>query len=302
MIVQDAGKSGKSHISFTVPSDDLPATLEMIQPALDTLQVERVSHRDDVSKISVVGMGMAVQSGVSNRMFRCLADQDVNIFMITTSQIKISALVAREQAELAIHTVHRKFELEQASQSDRLAESPAITPIADSAEAANRLHDMEELSITDIGLDESQASISIKCIPDTPGVAAMIFDATAEAGIVVDMIIQSYLDQDNITSITLTVPRGDVEKTVNVLQQLTGNFLGEQEIVCNPAIAIVSVSGIGMRSHTGVALRMFQALADMDINIEMMNTSEMRVSIVVDSAEASRAEHALTQAFADVHH
>ena len=274
----------------------------MIQPALDTLQVERVSHRDDVSKISVVGMGMAVQSGVSNRMFRCLADQDVNIFMITTSQIKISALVAREQAELAIHTVHRKFELEQASQPDRLAESPAITPIADSAEAAKRLHDMEELSITDIGLDESQASISIKCIPDTPGVAAMIFDATAEAGIVVDMIIQSYLDQDNIASITLTVPRGDVEKTVNVLQQLTGNFLGEQEIVCNPAIAIVSVSGIGMRSHTGVALRMFQALADMDINIEMMNTSEMRVSIVVDSAEASRAEHALTQAFADVHH
>ncbi|MGY8732947.1 MAG: aspartate kinase [Pirellulales bacterium] len=302
MIVQDAGKSGKSHISFTVPSDDLPSTLEMIQPALDTLQVERVSHRDDVSKISVVGMGMAVQSGVSNRMFRCLADQDVNIFMITTSQIKISALVAREQAELAIHTVHRKFELEQASQPDRLAESPAITPIADSAEAAKRLHDMEELSITDIGLDESQASISIKCIPDTPGVAAMIFDATAEAGIVVDMIIQSYLDQDNIASITLTVPRGDVEKTVNVLQQLTGNFLGEQEIVCNLAIAIVSVSGIGMRSHTGVALRMFQALADMDINIEMMNTSEMRVSIVVDSAEASRAEHALTQAFADVHH
>ena len=274
----------------------------MIQPALDKLQVQRVSHRDDVSKISVVGMGMAVQSGVSNRMFRCLADQDVNIFMITTSQIKISALVAREQAELAIHTVHRKFELEQASQPDRLAESPAITPIADSAEAAKRLHDMEELSITDIGLDESQASISIKCIPDTPGVAAMIFDATAEAGIVVDMIIQSYLDQDNIASITLTVPRGDVEKTVNVLQQLTGNFLGEQEIVCNPAIAIVSVSGIGMRSHTGVALRMFQALADMDINIEMMNTSEMRVSIVVDSAEASRAEHALTQAFADVHH
>jgi aspartate kinase len=72
--------------------------------------------------------------------------------------------------------------------------------------------------------------------------------------------------------------------------------------VCNPAIAIVSVTGIGMRSHTGVALRMFQALADMEINIEMMNTSEMRVSIVVDSAEANRAEHALTQAFADVHH
>jgi aspartate kinase len=247
-------------------------------------------------------MGMAVQSGVSNRMFRCLADQDVNIFMITTSQIKISALVAREQAELAIHTVHRKFELEQASQPDRQAESPAITPIADSAEAANRLHDMEELSITDIGLDQSQASISIQYIPDTPGVAAMIFDATAEAGIVVDMIIQSYLDQDNIASITLTVPRGDVKKTVNVLQQLTSNFLGEQKIVCNPAIAIVSVTGIGMRSHTGVALRMFQALADMEINIEMMNTSEMRVSIVVDSAEANRAEHALTQAFADVHH
>jgi len=264
--------------------------------------VDRVSHRDDVSKISVVGMGMAVQSGVSNRMFRCLADQDVNIFMITTSQIKISALVAREQAELAIHTVHSKFQLEQASQPNRQAESPAITPIADSAAAANRLHDMEELSITDIGLDESQASISIEGIPDTPGVAATIFDATAEAGVVVDMIIQSYLDQDNIASITLTVPRDDVEKTVDVLQQLIGDFPGEQEILCNPAIAIVSVSGIGMRSHTGVALRMFQALSDVKINIEMMNTSEMRVSIVVDSDQARRAGQVLAQAFADVQH
>jgi aspartate kinase len=302
MIVQDAAKQGKSNISFTIPSGELQATLDLIQPTLDTLQVQRVSHRDDVSKISVVGMGMAVQSGVSNRMFRCLADQGVNIFMITTSQIKISALVAREQAELAIHTVHSKFELEQASHPDRQAESPAITPVADSAAAANRLRDMEELSITDIGLDESQASISIEGIPDTPGVAATIFDATAKAGVVVDMIIQSYLDQDNIASITLTVPRCDVEKTVEVFQQLIGDFPGEQEIVCNPAIAIVSVNGIGMRSHTGVALRMFQALADAEINIEMMNTSEMRVSIVVDSAGASRAEQALTQAFADVYH
>jgi len=161
---------------------------------------------------------------------------------------------------------------------------------------------MEELSITDIGLDESQASISIEGIPDTPGVAATIFDATAEAGVVVDMIIQSYLDQDNIASITLTVPRDDVEKTVDVLQQLIGDFPGEQEILCNPAIAIVSVSGIGMRSHTGVALRMFQALSDVKINIEMMNTSEMRVSIVVDSDQARRAGQVLAQAFADVQH
>ena len=108
------------------------------------------------------------------------------------------------------------------------------------------------------------------------------------------------MDQDNIASITLTVPRDDVEKTVGVLQNLIDDFPGEQTILCNPAIAIVSVSGIGMRSHTGVALRMFQALADANINIEMMNTSEMRVSIVVDSDEASRAEQVLTQAFADV--
>jgi aspartate kinase len=198
--------------------------------------------------------------------------------------------------------VHSKCKLEQASQPNRQAESPAITPITDSAAAANRLHDMEELSITDIGLDQSQASVSVEGIPDTPGIAATIFDATAEAGLVVDMIIQSYLDQDNIASITLTVPRGDVEKTVDVLQQLIDDFPGDQEILCNPAIAIVSVSGIGMRSHTGVALRMFQALADANINIEMMNTSEMRVSIVVDSEEANRAEEVLAQAFADVQH
>ncbi|MEC7566268.1 MAG: aspartate kinase [Planctomycetota bacterium] len=300
MIVQDAGKDGRSNISFTVPSQDAHATLELIQDAVEQLQVERVAMRDDMSKISVVGMGMAIQSGVSNRMFRCLADKQINIHMITTSQIKISALVAREQADTAIHTVHNTFELDQPSLPGVSAESPLTTPVADPAEAANRLRGMEELTITEIHLDENQASISIHGIPDTPGVAASIFETIAKADIVVDMIIQSYLDNSHVASLSLTINRTDLQHTLEVVNSLIQQLDGQQEIVSNPAIAILSVTGIGMRSHTDVALRMFQALADADINIEMMNTSEVKVNVVVDSEQAEESESALVQAFADV--
>ena len=299
MIVQDAGVGGISNISFTVPSAELAPTLEAVQPIADQLGIQNITSRDNVSKISVVGIGMAEQSGVSDRMFRALSDKSINIHMITTSQIKISVLVDRDQALEAINAVHQTFELDATSSDAVPAESPQATPAADPAAAANKLQGMEELAITDIALDSTQASISIHGVPDTPGIAATIFETVAQENIIVDMIIQSYLDDSEFASLSFTVQREDHQRTLDVLQDMQSE-VSFQEVASNPAVAKLSVSGIGLRSHTGVAIRMFQSLAEAGMNIEMINTSEVRVNVVVDDSQGDSGLKALTQAFEDV--
>lgn len=299
MIVQDAGVGGISNISFTVPSAELAPTLEAVQPIADQLGIQNITSRDNVSKISVVGIGMAEQSGVSDRMFRALSDKSINIHMITTSQIKISVLVDRDQALEAINAVHQTFELDTTSSDAVPAESPQATPAADPAAAANKLQGMEELAITDIALDSTQASISIHGVPDTPGIAATIFETVAQENIIVDMIIQSYLDDSAFASLSFTVQREDHQRTLDVLQDMQSE-VSFQEVASNPAVAKLSVSGIGLRSHTGVAIRMFQSLAEAGMNIEMINTSEVRVNVVVDDSQGDSGLKALTQAFEDV--
>ena len=299
MIVQDAGVGGISNISFTVPSAELAPTLEAVQPIAEQLGIQNITSRDNVSKISVVGIGMAEQSGVSDRMFRALSDKSINIHMITTSQIKISVLVDRDQALEAINAVHQTFELDATSSDAVPAESPQATPAADPAAAANKLQGMEELAITDIALDSTQASISIHGVPDTPGIAATIFETVAQENIIVDMIIQSYLDDSEFASLSFTVQREDHQRTLDVLQDMQSE-VSFQEVASNPAVAKLSVSGIGLRSHTGVAIRMFHSLAEAGMNIEMINTSEVRVNVVVDDSQGDSGLKALTQAFEDV--
>ena len=119
MIVQNVGQGGKANISFTVPATELDMTLDAVREATAELPVDDISSDDQVSKVSVVGLGMAQQTGVANRMFRALANSDINILMITTSEIKISALVSREQSLAALRAVHQAFSLQ-----DRPAGAP----------------------------------------------------------------------------------------------------------------------------------------------------------------------------------
>ena len=113
MIVQNVGEGGKAEISFTVLESDLPTTLKAVNIVAQDLGGVEVTHEANVSKVSIVGLGMATQTGVADRMFRALADEAINILAITTSQIKISALVPRDQAMKALRAVHGEFELEK---------------------------------------------------------------------------------------------------------------------------------------------------------------------------------------------
>ena len=111
MIAQNVAADGRTDISFSVPRDELPHTVRAIEEAVKELGAEGHDCDDDVSKISIVGLGMATQPGVAERMFRSLAEKGINIEMITTSEIKISVIVAREYALEALRTIHAEFEL-----------------------------------------------------------------------------------------------------------------------------------------------------------------------------------------------
>ncbi|MEX0818243.1 MAG: aspartate kinase, partial [Pirellulaceae bacterium] len=301
MIVQNVGEQGKADVSFTVPFNELRATLEAVNEAAAVIGAEHVTHDDKVSKVSVVGLGMARQTGVADKMFQALAEAGVNIQMITTSEIKISVLVARDEAQKALRAVHQVFALEQEPATISALEDEAMIPMRDPADVISHLRgvDMEELTIDGITLDEGQARISISGVPDTPGVAARVFDEVAAAGIFVDMIVQSHNGHAGQASLSFTVPKAKLAESVEVANRLAATFQCDG-VTSSPDIAKLSVSGVGLRSHTGVAIRTFTALANSGINVEMINTSEVRVNIVVDGKQAAEALAQLQQAFSDV--
>jgi aspartate kinase len=302
MIVQDVGEQGKADITFTVPRNELRSTIEAVEEASKVLEPREVTSDDSVSKVSVVGLGMARQSGVADKMFRALAEAGINIQMISTSEIKISTLVECDKAQEALRAVHQAFHLET---EPPLAERPAVPsaepPTTDAATVASQLQDvdMEELTIEGISLDESQARVTIRGVPDIPGVAATVFEDVAAAGVLVDMIVQSHTGHQGEANLSFTVAQDRLESAMQVARRLAEKY-HFKTVNNSPRIAKLSVSGVGLRSHTGVAIRLFRALTEGGINAEMVNTSEVYVNVVVDGEQGREALARLEDAFADV--
>lgn len=154
---------------------------------------------------------------------------------------------------------------------------------------------MEDVMIRGVSVNKSEGKLTLVKVPNRPGVAAAIFRALAKAGINVDMIIQD-IGKTSATSISFTVPRPDMVKAVKALAS-ANKRIGFEEILEDPNIAKVSVVGVGMRSHAGVAAQMFEALAKKKINIEMISTSEIKISCVVKKDDADRAVKVLHDHF-----
>ncbi|MFH1268163.1 MAG: aspartate kinase [Planctomycetota bacterium] len=300
MIVQNVAAEGQTDLSFTVLYDDLPATRRAVEEGAREVGAEGYNYDDNVSKISVVGLGMATQPGVAERMFRALAERGINILMITTSEIKISVLVSREHALEALRAVHETFALDAEPPEDaiRIAGAAETSATRAAAVIVRRLERMEGLIIEDITLDESQSRVTMLGVPDTPGLAAQVFDEIAENGIVVDMIVQS-VGREGRANLSFTVPGKDLQKSVRLATVLAEGF-GSLAPTSSPKVAKLSISGTGMRSHTNVAARMFQSLADAGINVDMISTSEVRLNAVVDGAQGRKSLELLRKEFADV--
>lgn len=302
MVVQNAGSDGLADVSFTVPRGELKQTLQAVESVLRTIGAQGITHDDHVAKVSVVGSNMAQQTGVASRMFRALANAGVNIQMITTSEIKISALVSKDQALDALAAVHQAFSLHQrptdAKSWNQIQAERKGKANADELVSRLREDQLEALTLTGISVTEGQARVTLRGVPDRPGIAADMFETIGKANIFVDMIVQGYDGEDGSTSVSFTVNKEDLERSLDVANQICLSH-GMRGVQGAAQIAKITVSGIGLRSHTHVATAMFQKLAEANINVEMISTSELQVNAVIDEAKLAAATKGLQEAFAE---
>jgi aspartate kinase len=155
---------------------------------------------------------------------------------------------------------------------------------------------MEDVLVSGVTSDSNEAKITLVGVPDQPGLAARVFGPIADANIVVDMIIQNASAAERTTDLTFTVPKADFAQAMDLVRKLQRE-IGAKDVRSDENIAKVSIVGLGMRSHAGVAAKMFRTLAEVNINIQMIATSEIKTSIVVDAKFVELAVRVLHDAF-----
>ena len=156
--------------------------------------------------------------------------------------------------------------------------------------------EMERVVVSGVTYNKNEAKIEIMGVPDVPGMAAKLFKPISDANIVVDMIIQTSSTEKGCADMAFTVPKSDFTQTLQIVKE-TVKALGGKEVVADENIAKVSIVGVGMRSHSNVATQMFSALANEGININMISTSEIKISCIINSKYTELAVRALHDAF-----
>ena len=154
---------------------------------------------------------------------------------------------------------------------------------------------VEQELVSGIAHNRDEAKITVVGVKDVPGVAAGLFEPLAKAAINVDMIVQNISSRDGTTDMTFTVPRADLARAMKTLQEI--KKLEYREIIVNENVAKVSVVGIGMKSHAGVANTMFRTLADKGINIQVISTSEIKISVLIETDYTELAVRSLHAAY-----
>jgi len=327
MIAQSVGSNGRATIGFTVIQSDLAKTRETLAPIVADLGA-KLNVTERVSKVSVVGAGMRTVAGVAERMFAALAANGINMKMITTGDIKISVLIEEDvpppfededetgtkkvhleakravRGRLALEAVHDAFHLQMPREGAgippegyRTRRRPMVVPGADArAQAVAKLDGMEDILVSGVHLNSDQSRITIFDLPDRPGHCMTIFNAVAKANILVDMIVQN-ITAPGKAELSFTVPRRDLAKALKGTTELLKTIDPTCRVVGDAEIAVLFVLGVGMRSHTGVARMMFGALAARNINIAMINTSEVCLGVVIERSRGQEALQALRDVF-----
>jgi aspartate kinase len=288
LIIQSIHEGNSNDIAFTVVKKMLTkaeSVTEAIAPALrehpSNTQEAEVIVEKRVAKIAIAGAGIIGRPGIAAKMFKTLADAKINIEMISTSEVKVSCLIDEANGDLAIEALCKAFGVNQSppTNASLFAHLPPVRGVA---------------------LDLKRAQVGIRHIPDRPGMAAQIFMALADQNISVDMIIQSQrcriIEDVPRRDIAFTIAENDIHTTRTVLEKLAVK-LGLGEVVINEEVAKVSIVGSGMVGHPGVAAKFFNALAKEKINIEMIATSEIKVSCIVSQADAVRALKCIHETF-----
>ena len=174
--------------------------------------------------------------------------------------------------------------------------APGTVKVSLERDAGPRVRDA--VRVRGVALDKNQAKVTVVGVPDRPGVAARIFKALAEGAIGVDMIVQniSHGSKSPTTDISFTLDKPDLAKARKVMDALKAD-VGYTELAVSETIGKLSIVGVGMKSHSGVAARMFDVLATEGVNIDMISTSEIKISVVIDLARGDEAMRAVHKAF-----
>jgi len=295
LIIQSIHEGNTNDIAFTVSqqaSRQAEAVANAIAPVLrgnnSNFNAAEVVVQPQIAKVSIAGAGMIGRPGVAAQMFNSLAQAGINIQMISTSEVKVSCAIAAEECDRAIQALCETFEI---------ATSPVQlrTAALDTTKIGDR-----QSPVRGVALDLNQAQLAVLRIPDRPGMAAKIFSLLAQQNISVDMIIQSQrcriIDGLPTRDIACTVAQGDAEDARQILTAAATEF-GWGEVVVEKAIAKVSIVGSEMVGAPGVAARMFAALAQQQINIQMIATSEIKISCVVPQDQGVIALQTIHAAF-----
>jgi aspartate kinase len=290
LIIQSIHEGNTNDIAFTVTRKSLQqaaAVADAIIPALgknsrpELGEPEVKAEERPIAKVSIAGAGMIGRPRVAAQMFKTLADAGINIQMISTSEVKVSCAIDAEDCDRAVAELCKAFDV-------------ANSPIG------LRSSSHKPPAVRAVALDLNQARLAIRQLPDRPGVAAKLFGLLAEENISVDTIIQSQrchnIDGILTRDIAFTVAQIDAQAAKNALEKAAPEF-GWGEVAVDTQIAKVSVVGSGMVAHPGVAARMFEALSRQQINIQMIATSEIKISCVVDEGQGVTALKAIHAAF-----
>jgi aspartate kinase len=154
---------------------------------------------------------------------------------------------------------------------------------------------LENVVVRGVSVERNQAKVTIANVPDRPGIASRIFTALADANVIIDVIVQN-VSVSGATDISFTLSRDELEKVGHVLDPIVKD-IGAGLIVKPDGIAKLSVVGIGMRSHSGVAARLFEALGDAGVNIQMISTSEIKIAVIIEEARLVEAANLAHEAF-----
>jgi aspartate kinase len=295
LIIQSIHEGNTNDIAFSVSKGILKraeAVAEAIAPAFRSPQNPRADEAEvlvepNIAKIAIAGAGMIGHPGIAAQMFTTLANAGINILMISTSEVKVSCVIDAADCNRAIAVLCDQF---------NITSSPARLPNVETLHATS----LQSNPVRGVALDQNQARLAIRYVPDRPGMAARIFSILAEQTISVDMIIQSQrcrvIDGIPTRDIAFTVAQAEAENAQKILQE-AAPILGYGEVLLDADIAKVSIVGAGMIGQPGVAARMFAALSQHQINIQMITTSEIKISCVVNKEQGVTALQAIHQAF-----
>ncbi|OWW20858.1 aspartate kinase [Noviherbaspirillum denitrificans] len=329
MALQTIGKQAVSYAGWQVPiKTDSAYTKARIQ-SIDDVRVRKDLSEgkiviitgfqgvDDLGNITTLGRGgsdtSAVAVAAALKAAECLIYTDVDGVYTTDPRVvsearRLKTVTFEEMLELAslgskvlqIRSVEFAGNYKVPTRVLSSLTDP-LMPLEEEANSGTLISfeedtHMEQAVISGIAFNRDEAKITVLGVPDKPGIAYQILGPVADANIEVDMIIQNQ-SVDGKTDFTFTVPRGEYVKAMEVLNKSVKEHIGAASIIGDSKVSKVSVVGVGMRSHVGIASQMFRTLSEEGINIQMISTSEIKISVLIDEKYMELAVRALHKAF-----